>query len=382
MKICLTVHSSPWSSFKGGGQLAVHHLAQQLALMGQQVWVIYSMENTLNNLTPDVAYSIIRVNHIDVKTLNFNAISIARAVYKLGKEVELDIIHGNGEEAFFLPWVANILKTKFVCTSHAPTIVDRGFFPSLGHPIQLLKELNLHLFRSAIKRSDCIITYSKYSHNTVQKALDNYPKEKIFQITPGVHHSWLDAVRDDNQEEQRSITFFGRIEYEKGVDVLISAFKKARERYPQCVLNIVGEGNWEKNAQRLAKSLRLEGKVIFHGWKELPDLQRIVRRSTLCVLPSRIESFGLTIVEAMSSGIPLITTKSGAIPEKVHHGETALLVSSEDSTELIAAIMYAFEHPSEMESMGKRAREEARRFSYATTALQQIEIYKSLVRDS
>ena len=96
MNICFTVNSSPWSSFKGGGQLAVHHLAQQLALMGHQVWVIYGIDKTSNDLAPDVAYKIIWVKHIDIKTLNFNTISMARAVYNLGKEVDLDMIHGNG----------------------------------------------------------------------------------------------------------------------------------------------------------------------------------------------------------------------------------------------------------------------------------------------
>ena len=152
--------------------------------------------------------------------------------------------------------------------------------------------------------------------------------------------------------------------------------------HPQCLLHIVGEGNWEKDARELSKLLGLEKKMIFHGWKEVADLQRIVGGSALCILPSRIESFGLTIVEAMGSGIPLITTEAGAISEKVRDGETALLVPSEDSSALADAIVYALENPSEMKKMGEQARKEAKRFSHNEAALQHIEVYKRLlVRD-
>ena len=359
----------------------MHHLAQQLALGGHQVWVVYSLDTTSADVALDVAYKVIWVKHIDVKTLNVNIISVTRAVYQLGKEVSLDIIHGNGEEAFFLPWVARLLKTKFVCTTHAPTIVDHGFFSSFCHPIQLLKELNLHLFRSTLKRCDCIITYSEYSYAMVRNTLRDYPGEKVCHVTPGIHHSWFEVEGENSNEEQWSITFFGRIEYEKGVDTLLYAFKKVSEKYPRCVLNIIGEGNWEGKAKRLSQVLHLGSQVIFRGWKELSDLQKMVGMSTLCVLPSRVESFGITIVETMGSGRPLITTRAGAIPEKARHGETALLVSPGDSDELADTIIYALEHPSEMEKMGERARREAKRFSYSETALQQVEIYQGLLKN-
>ena len=131
MKICLTVNSSPWSSFKGGGQLAVHYLAQQLVSMGHQVWVVYSFDTITTGVKLDAVYEILWVNHSDIKTLNLNTITIARAVYQLGRKVGLDIIHGNGDEAFFLPWIARKLNTKLMCTTHAPTIVDHSFLTHL-----------------------------------------------------------------------------------------------------------------------------------------------------------------------------------------------------------------------------------------------------------
>ena len=354
----------------------MHHLAQQLALMRHQVWVVYSLDSTSTDLAIDVAYKIIWVKHIDIKTLNFNTISMARAVYKLGKEVGLDVIHGNGEEAFFLPWVASLLKTKFVCTSHAPTVLDHGFYSSFDHPVQLLKELNLHLFRSTLKRCDSVITHSKYSYDVVQKALGNYPEGKVFHITPGIHHSWFEVTREDGKEKECSITFFGRVEDEKGVDILIQAFKKVNEKHPQCLLHIVGEGNWEKNARELSKLLGLEEKMIFHGWKGLSDLQKIVGRSTLCVLPSRVESFGLTIAEAMASSVPVISTRVAAIPEVLIHNECGLLVSANDPDALSDAIKYSLDNKEKIDKMAKRARQRIQsHFTWEKTADDYLAIY-------
>ena len=379
MKICLTVNSSPWSSFKGGGQLAVHYLAQQLVSMGHQVWVVYSFDTITTGVKLDAVYEILWVNHSDIKTLNLNTITIARAVYQLGRKVGLDIIHGNGDEAFFLPWIARTLKTKFMCTTHAPTIVARGFFSSLSRPLQLLKELNLHLFRSALTHSDGIITYSRYSSEMVQRSLGNYPKEKIFQVTPGVHPSWLELVRKKNEEY--ALIFFGRIEYEKGIDVLIRAFKKVVATYPQCMLHMVGEGNYERTTRALAQSLHLSGNIHFHGWKKLADLQKMVGESTICVLPSRVESFGLSISEAMASGVPVISTNVAAIPELITHNETGLLVQPDDPDGLGNAILYALGNGEKMNAMAVNARHKIQsHFTWDKTARACVAIYEQYVQ--
>ncbi|PIQ97284.1 MAG: hypothetical protein COV67_04960, partial [Nitrospinae bacterium CG11_big_fil_rev_8_21_14_0_20_56_8] len=100
MKICLTVNSSPWSRFKGGGQLAVHHLACAFARKGQEVHVVYS-RTAGENPEVRVPYRIHWVRHFNCATLNLNIFSYARALEILCPRHRFDIVHGNAEESFF-----------------------------------------------------------------------------------------------------------------------------------------------------------------------------------------------------------------------------------------------------------------------------------------
>ena len=100
----------------------------------------------------------------------------------------------------------------------------------------------------------------------------------------------------------------------------------------------------------------------------------------LCILPSRIESFGLTMAEAMAAGIPVISTKAGAIPEIIKDGETGVLVPPEDIKALTKAMIYELEHWDEIWNMAKAARKMVKeKFSWDLTAKKHIEIYKSLL---
>ena len=71
MKICLTIYSSPWSAFKGGGQLAVHHLACALQKIGHQVHVLYS-KNPNEKIVQSVPYTIHWVRHFEFSAFNLN----------------------------------------------------------------------------------------------------------------------------------------------------------------------------------------------------------------------------------------------------------------------------------------------------------------------
>jgi len=100
----------------------------------------------------------------------------------------------------------------------------------------------------------------------------------------------------------------------------------------------------------------------------------------LCVLPSRIESFGLTIAESMAAGIPVISTTAGAIPEIMKDGETGLLVPPDDIEALKKAIIYALENRDKMQNRAKTAQEKVKNFFlWDSAAKKHNEIYKSLL---
>ena len=378
MNICLTVNSSPWSGFKGGGQIAVHYLATYLAKNNCKVWVIYT-GNDQEQGNSSLNYNAIFARHFEIETINLNIFSIAFQVLKLNRKVHIDIIHGNGEEAFFLPYLAKLIGSRFVLTSHSPFISRSGLIKALKSPIQMLKRLNFYLLRSAAVKADLLFTYSNFSRRLVEDGIHGEYHNSINTITPGIDPSWINAAIK-KKENFSEILYFGRIEREKGIDILLKSFTNVLSKFPDLKLHLIGEGNYMHNSKKLSSELNINNNIVFYGWKEMQDIQKIMSNCDLCVLPSRIESFGLTIAEAMAAGIPVISTIAGAIPETLKDGETGTLVPSEDIEALKKAIIYALENRNEMRKMAQAAREMVKKkFSWDLSAKKHIKIYKSLL---
>lgn len=380
MNICLTVNSSPWSDFKGGGQIAVHYLATYLAKNNCKVWVIYT-GNSPKQILSSLNYNAIFARHFNVATLNFNIFSVAFQVFKLNKKVHLDIIHGNGEEAFFLPLIKKLIGSKFVLTSHSPFIPRTGIIKALRNPIQLLKRLNFYLLRAAAIKSDCLITYSSFSKRLVKDGIGDQYNKTVHEISPGVDSSWFNVVVQ-KKKNISNLLYFGRVEHEKGIDILIKAFAALLQEFSSLKLHVIGEGNYLSFSKKMCRELGIRNHIIFYGWKEKQEIQKIMSNCDLCILPSRIESFGLTIAEAMAGGIPVVSTKAGAVPEIIQDGKTGILAPPDDIKALKKAMIYALENRNEMQKRAKAAQEMVKKtFSWDLTAKTHVKIYKSLFND-
>ena len=192
MKVCLTVNSSPWSKFKGGGQIAAHNLACALKKKGCGVHVLYS-KGPEEFPQPDVPYKIHWTRHYDFATVNLNIFSFARALEYLAEKEKFDIIHGNAEEAFFADRISRQTGAKFVFTSHAPSIPKTGMIAGMLHPIRFLKSVNTYLLRSAASRAERIITFSRFSKDQVVGGLGNAWEDKVDVVTPGIDPTWFDV---------------------------------------------------------------------------------------------------------------------------------------------------------------------------------------------
>tara|TARA_B100001964_G_scaffold235525_1_gene295746 strand:- start:3276 stop:4412 length:1137 start_codon:yes stop_codon:yes gene_type:complete len=378
MNICLTVNSSPWSSFKGGGQIAVHYLAIYLAKNNCNVWVIYTGNNR-RKIPSSLNYNAIFAKHFNVATLNLNIFSVAFQAFKLSRKVQFDILHGNGEEAFFITYLAKLTGSKFVLTSHSPFMPQTGIIRASKCPMKMLKRLNFYLLRAAAVKADSLFTYSNFSRKLVKDGIQVDYNNAINIISPGIDPSWF-KVSVQKKGKISDLLYFGRIEHEKGIDILLKSFANVFQKFSDLKLHIIGEGNYMDLSKRLCKELDISDNVIYYGWKEKHEIQEFMSNCDLCILPSRIESFGLTMAEAMAAGIPVISTKAGAIPEIIKDGETGVLVPPEDIKALTKAMIYELEHWDEIWNMAKAARKMVKeKFSWDLTAKKHIEIYKSLL---
>jgi len=133
--------------------------------------------------------------------------------------------------------------------------------------------------------------------------------------------------------------FVGRLDPEKGVDVLLRAFTLLRERASSARLRIVGRGPLRASLEALAGRLSLSGAVSFAGWRDPAGVEEELAPAWAAVVPSRwAEPFGLVAVEAMVRGVPAIVTHHGGLAETVEHGVSGLHVPPENVAALAKAL--------------------------------------------
>ena len=377
MKICLTINSSPWSAFKGGGQFAVHHLACALSAKGYQVHVLYS-KYPHEQFDIEVPYHVHWARHHDFATVNLNIFSYLKVLGPLAEKEIFDVIHGNAEEAYLASKIARKNNSAYVFTSHTPNIPTTGMLKGIINPIRFLKNINTYLLRQAIVEADRIVAFSQFSHDLVVKGLNETYSDRVRVIPPGVEHSWFEVERKPPSGSR--LLFWGRLEEEKGLPELFDALKTVSKKIKDVKLTLVGEGNRLKEYKTLVADLDLVDRVEFTGWLDNREIQNLVAKSSLGLFPSRIESFGLSVVEAMAAGLPVIAANGGAVPENVKEGVTGMLVPVNDSDTLARAIISALESPQRVESLAKTAKVYVqKKFSWDRAADSMIDLYQQIL---
>jgi glycosyltransferase involved in cell wall biosynthesis len=163
------------------------------------------------------------------------------------------------------------------------------------------------------------------------------------------------GLRDDDV----MILHVGRSHPQKGQDVLIDAFAKARRERPGLVLFLVGQGKVREALAQRAEAAGVSQAVRFENSSK--DVTPYYRAADLFVFPSRYEAFGIVLLEAMTAGLAIVASRVGGIPE-VTGEETALLVPAGDVGALADAILSLAGDPVWRSSRGAAGRERAKAF--------------------
>ncbi len=149
--------------------------------------------------------------------------------------------------------------------------------------------------------------------------------------------------------------FVGRLAREKGIAALIAAW---RGLGPKCSLRILGDGPLRPEMERAAASLD-SGIVKFEGWADHDSVIAAIQGARVLIFPSEwYETFGLVAVEAFACGVPVIASRLGVMREIVDDGRTGLHFTPGDPADLAAKVLWACDHPRELELMGRNARAE------------------------
>lgn len=146
----------------------------------------------------------------------------------------------------------------------------------------------------------------------------------------------------------------GRLSAEKDFPTLVRAAAIVARAAPSFRLEIAGDGACMADLKRLVEELNLRDVVRLLG--QVRDVPTLLARGSVFTLSSLTEGVSLTILEAMATGLPVVTTRVGGNPEVVADGETGLLVPSGDPAALAAALLEVWQNPARREALGRAGR--------------------------
>jgi glycosyltransferase involved in cell wall biosynthesis len=153
------------------------------------------------------------------------------------------------------------------------------------------------------------------------------------------------------------VLFVGGLKLEKNVETLLRAFARVRSSFPEARLVIVGDGPEMPTLRQRAQEMGISDSVEWTGNVPYQRLETIYSRASVFVLPSVHESFGRVLIEAMSYGVPVVSTDTEGGQEVVQDGITGFIVPRRDPEAMARRIAYLLSHPAEAERMGSAGRE-------------------------
>jgi glycosyltransferase involved in cell wall biosynthesis len=396
LNICFV--SPEYYPISGGTGAYVNYLSRELQKLGHSVHVITRSSEKAARTVEEGNTIYIRCAGNPLRKFIGFARSTSKKLIELNKISPFDVVHAN------LPLVPNFavseeLKTALVCTVHstwkgeAEAIKSEGF-RKLNLNEKFMLEFNAFLRSSEkklMKRADALIAVSQYTKKELTEFYST-SEEKIHVIYNGVDvekfkppiRSKADLRRELGlATDRRMILFVGRLYSRKGLPTLLQAARTVAKDFQKAQF-VVSGGGFKQNEEKLRKLARqhgIEDKVSFVGYfpdEKLPDLYAA---ADIFVLPAMYENFPFAILEAQSTGLPVVSTRVGGIPELIIDNHTGLLVDPGDHEQLADAIMKLLQDSSFAQELGRKARQVIEeKFALPLVTSQVVDLYQKVAQ--
>jgi len=345
----------------GGISTHVYHLSRALVEKGTSVRVITC---DFPNAPAEEIIDGVPVSRVDsgrVPESNFllwiyhlNSQMISKAT-ELFETERFDLIHAHdwvvGRAAVELK---NRLGLPLISTIHATEIGRGGSLD--GEYRRKVRDIE----RLLVEQSDGIICCSNYMLDHIQYVLGAV-KTKIRVIPNGVEASRFNNGRQPQliptgvSEDRKTILYVGRIVREKGIFTLLDAFEKLRKQGKDVSLVLVGEGPLKEDLAKEVLRRKLNDRVKLAGFVDEKKLVSLYNSSDVFVLASHYEPFGMVVLEAMASRIPVVVSDVGGLSEIVEDGITGVKVLASDPRALAEGILRVLDNPELAEQMTENA---------------------------
>lgn len=308
--------------------------------------------------------------------------------FKAGEKIprNIDLVHFPFFEPFFLA-LPLYKKFKTVVTVHdlTPIVFSKNF------PRGFRGEIKWQMQRYSLKRADGIIADSKSSKKDIIKIVGvSEKKVSVVPLAAGEHFrkldkgSWMKDISEKYNLPQKFVLYVGDVTWNKNLPRLLNAVSYANLPIVMVGKSLTNENYdrqnpWNHDLNRINEIIDSQTStnkqlITRLGFVDDEDLVKIYNLATVFVMPSLYEGFGLPVLEAMSCGCPVVTTKEGSLPEVA--GSAAVYVDAYDYKEIAKGLLEVYNNENLREELIKNGLENTILFSWKNTASETLEAYK------
>ena len=272
---------------------------------------------------------------------------------------EIDLVHGTN-------YVVPASTAPQLLTVHDLSFLDNRFVETrFGRRLQ-------YSVNNAVQAGVTIHTISNF---VAEEIRDKYPASDVRVVYPGVTQR-----PKASPSRTPTIVTVGATQKRKGIQDLVQAFEVVAQTDHEVELQIVGPpGDSEREVDRSIQALpaKVRDRVHRIGFVDQLVRDQLIASATILAHPSHYEGFGFPILEAMGTGVPVVTTTGGAIPEVAGHA--AVTVAPGDVQELAAALSDLLENEKSRSALIAAGLERSKKFTWETTANEMLKLYASMI---
>jgi N-acetyl-alpha-D-glucosaminyl L-malate synthase BshA len=352
MKIGITCYPT-----YGGSGVVATELGIELASLGHEVhFISYAMPHRLNRFVENVFYHEVETSSYPLFEHSLYDLSLTSKMLEVIEYEKLDLMHvhyaiPHAVSAYLAKKVIQKSKNniKVITTLHGTDITLMGLEPSF-----------MPLVKFSIEESDGVTAVSRFLK---EKTLTNFNIIKDIEVI----YNFIDTEKykphDDKlfrshvaSSGEKILIHTSNFRVVKRVTDTIRILDKVRKEVP-VKLVLVGDGPDRSDCERLARELDAQKEVIFLGKQDA--LHEILGVADIFLMPSQSESFGLSALEAMSCGVPVVSSSVGGLPELITHNETGFIAEIGDVDRMAKYVVDLLTNEKKYKQFSKNSRDRA-----------------------
>ncbi|MCQ2374729.1 MAG: glycosyltransferase family 4 protein [Salinivirgaceae bacterium] len=288
---------------------------------------------------------------------------------QIAKMYDFDIIHAHDWLAYPAGIAAKRVSGKPLVVHVHATDFDRSGGSVNPTVYRIEKE--------GLDNADRAITVSNLTRDIVINKYGQSP-DKVVTVYNAVEPNEAALVKQKKGMDEKVVTFLGRITLQKGPEYFVEAAYKVLKRMDNVRFVMAGSGDMMNKMVERAASLGIMDKFHFTGFLKGNAVFKMFNYSDLYIMPSISEPFGISPLEAMQSGVPVIISKQSGVSEILKH---AIKIDFWDIDKMANAIYAILNYPSLAQTISENGRNEANNLRWSASAKEVYKVYNSVISE-